>query len=43
MLKVSELPSSVFQFDNVRRVSILRVKVCLDSLLQCLNLIMTEG
>ena len=43
ILKISGLSSSVFRFDNVRRASILKVKVCLDSLLQCLDLIMTEG
>ena len=43
MLKVPGLSPPVFRFDNERRVKILKVKVCLDSLLQCLDLIMTEG
>ena len=30
-------------FDNNRRLGMKMLKVCLDSLLQCLDLIMTEG
>ena len=40
---VSGLSSPVFSFDNDRRVRIYMLKVCLDSLLRCLVLIMTEG
>ena len=43
MLKVSGLSSPVFRFDNNIRLRINLLKVCLDSLLQCLDLIMTEG
>ena len=37
------LSSTMFRFDKDRRVRIYKVKVFLDSLLQCLDLIMTEG
>ena len=42
-MKLSGLSSQMFRFDNDRRVRIYKVKVCLDSFLQCLVLIMTEG
>ena len=43
MLKVTGLSSPVLRFDNDSRVRIYKVKVCLDSHLQSLDLIMTEG
>ena len=39
---MSGLSSPVLRFYNDRRVRILKVKVCLDSLLQCLDFIMCE-